>query len=49
MGGTAIRAIKVGAVLIGVYLIGGKATQWGRLLTSAGTAGSGIVKTFQGR
>jgi hypothetical protein len=44
-----IRALKTGALLIGMYLLAAHATEWGKLMTSAGTSGSGIVKTFQGR
>lgn len=44
-----IRALKVGGLLIGMYLLAAHATGWGQLMTNAGTAGSGIVKTFQGR
>lgn len=43
------RALKIGGVLIVVYLIAAKATDVGRLLGSAGTAGTGVIKAFQGR
>lgn len=49
MGNTAYKIIKIGGVLIAVFLIGGKATQWGQLLSSAGTAGGGIIRRLQGR
>lgn len=42
-------ALKLGAVLIGTYLVAAWATNLGKLAMSAGTAGSGVVKTFQGR
>lgn len=44
-----MKAVKYGAVLIGVYLIAANATGWGKLLLNAGTAGSGVAKTLQGR
>lgn len=43
------QALKITGVLIGVYLFGAWATNWGRLMLNAGTAGSGVVKTLQGR
>lgn len=42
-------ALKYSAVLIGVYLAVSYATGAGRLLTSGGAAGAGLVKAFQGR
>lgn len=42
-------ALTYGAVLIAAYLLLAHATGGGQLLTSAGSAGSGLVKTFQGR
>jgi hypothetical protein len=44
-----VKALKIGGVLIVVYLIGAKATSWGKLLINGGTATSTVVKTFQGR
>lgn len=44
-----MKAVKIGAVLIVVYLVGASATGWGKLLINGGTATSGVVKTFQGR
>lgn len=44
-----IKALKIGGTLIVVYLIAAHATAWGKLALNAGTAGSGVVKTFQGR
>jgi hypothetical protein len=44
-----MKAVKIGGVLIAIYLIGAKATNWGKLLVDAGKAGSGAVKTLQGR
>lgn len=43
------RIVKIGGVLIVVYLIAANATGWGQLLGSAGTSGSGVIKAFQGR
>lgn len=43
------RIVKIGGVLIVVYLIAAKATDWGKLLSSAGESGSGVIKAFQGR
>ena len=43
------RAVKYVAVLIGLYLVTAKATGAGNVLKSAGSAGSGFVKTLQGR
>lgn len=42
-------ALKVTAVLIGTYLVAAHATAWGKLLLNAGSAGSGTIKTLQGR
>lgn len=44
-----MKAVKIGGVLIGVYLVAAHATAWGKLLLNAGTSGSGVIKTFQGR
>lgn len=44
-----LKFVKIGGVLIVVYLVVAHATDAGRLLASAGTAGSGLVKAFQGR
>jgi hypothetical protein len=35
--------------LIGVYLVAAHATAWGKLLLDAGTSGSRVAKTLQGR
>jgi hypothetical protein len=43
------RALYYGAVLIGTYLVVANATSAGRLIGAAGTSGSQLVKTFQGR
>lgn len=43
------QALKTGAVLIGMYLVAAKASEWGKLFGSAGKAGTGLVKVFQGR
>lgn len=43
------KALGTVGVLIGMYLVAAHATGWGKLMTSAGTAGSGIVKSLQGR
>lgn len=44
-----MKALKIGGVLIAIYLIGAKATNWGKLMLDAGKAGSGVAKTLQGR
>lgn len=43
------KALVIGGGLIGMYLLAAHATGWGRLFLNVGTAGSGVVKTFQGR
>lgn len=43
------RMVKIGGVLIVVYLVAAHATNWGALLGSAGTSGVGVIKAFQGR
>lgn len=43
------NALKVGGVLIGMYLIAAHATGWGNLMLNAGKAGSQTIKTLQGR
>jgi hypothetical protein len=43
------NALKITGVLIGMYLVAAHATGWGNLLLNAGKAGSGAVKTLQGR
>lgn len=43
------RVVKIGGVLIVVYLVAAHATGWGSLLGSAGTAGTGVIRAFQGR
>ena len=37
------------AALIGTYLLVANATNAGKLISAAGTAGSGYAKTLQGR
>lgn len=49
MRGIGRQAIGTMGILIGVYLVAGNLTGWGKLLTSAGTAGGGFVKNLQGR
>lgn len=44
-----MKALKIGGVLIAIYLFGANATNWGKLLLNGGSAGSGVVKTLQGR
>lgn len=44
-----MKALKIGGVLIVVYLIGANATGWGKLLINGGTATGGVIKNFQGR
>lgn len=43
------KALTYTGVLIGVYLLVSHATDAGKLLTSAGSAYTGAVKTLQGR
>jgi hypothetical protein len=43
------KALTYGAGLIAVYLLVANATGSGNVLKSAGTAGSGIIKSLQGR
>lgn len=43
------KALLYGTVLIGMYLVGGKATQWGRLLQSGAGAGRTVIRSFQGK
>lgn len=43
------NALKITGVLIGMYLVAAHATGWGNLLLNAGKAGSGTIKTLQGR
>lgn len=47
--GLARKGLTYTAVLIGVYLVVANATGFGNALKSAGTAGSGFVKTLQAR
>jgi len=49
MGSTAKQFLRGTGILIGLFVVGAAATNWGKLLTSAGTAGTGFVKTLQGR
>ncbi len=41
--------LKLGASMIITYLVLAYATGAGKLLTSGGTAGVGVIKAFQGR
>lgn len=41
--------LKYSAGLIGVYLVAVHATGFGKLVTQAGSAGSSLARTFQGR
>lgn len=41
--------LKYSAALIGTYLVVAHATDVGKLVKSAGSAGSGYAKTLQGR
>jgi len=43
------KALFYTAVLIGTYLAVAHATGLGNVLKSAGTAGSGVIKTLQAR
>lgn len=43
------QALVYTAVLVGVYLLVSHATEGGTLLTSAGSAYTGAVRTLQGR
>jgi hypothetical protein len=43
------QALKLSAVLIGTYLVAAYATGFGKLMLNAGTAGTSVIKTFQGR
>ena len=44
-----MKAVKIGAVLIGMYLVAAHATAWGKLMLDAGKAGTTVAKTLQGR
>lgn len=44
-----MKALSVAGGLIATYLLVAHATGAGNLMSQAGTAGSGIVKAFQGR
>lgn len=44
-----MKAMSTVGVLIGTYLVVAHATGAGNLLARAGTAGSGIIKSLQGR
>lgn len=44
-----LKALSTVGALIGTYLIVAHATGVGTLLAKAGTAGSGVFKTLQGR
>lgn len=43
------KALTTVGVLIGMYLVAAHATSWGKLMLNSGTAGSGVIKTLQGR
>ena len=43
------KALMIGGVLIGMYLVAAHATGWGKLMLNSGTAGIGVIKTLQGR
>jgi hypothetical protein len=43
------KALTYGAGLIALYLVVANATGFGKAITSAGTAGTGVVKGLQGR
>ena len=43
------QALKLGAILIGTYLVVYYATGAGKVLTSGGGAVGGVVRAFQGR
>lgn len=43
------KALFYVAALIGTYLVVANATGFGNALKSAGTAGSGVIKTLQAR
>lgn len=43
------QAIKTVAILIGLFIVGAKASEWGKLMVNAGQAGSGFARTLQGR
>ncbi len=49
MRGLAQKGLLYGTVLIGMYLVGGKASGWGRLMKDAASAGRSTVRTFQGK
>ena len=42
-------ALKLGAILIGTYLVVYYETGAGRVIGATGTAGTGIIRAFQGR
>ncbi len=44
-----MKALTTVGALIGTYLVVAHATGAGNLVARAGTAGSGIIKTLQGR
>ena len=48
MRGFAQKALLYGTVLISMTLIGGKASNWGKLMKDAAGAGRTTVRTFQG-
>lgn len=49
MRGLGGKTVGTMGLLIGMYLVAAHATGWGRLMLNAGTAGSGVVKSLQGR
>lgn len=44
-----MKALSLGGALIATYLLVVHATGAGNLMARAGTAGSGVIKAFQGR
>lgn len=42
-------ALRLGAILIGTYLVVYYATGAGKVIGSAGTAVPGVIRAFQGR
>ena len=43
------KALVITGGLIAAYLAAAYATGFGKLMLNAGTAGSGVIKTLQGR
>jgi hypothetical protein len=44
-----MKAVKITAGLIAVYLVAAHATDWGKLLLAGGKAGGGVIRDLQGR